>query len=193
MTVPLPPILRRVLALVLLLAVPGLIYLGAVMPVRAYYLGLVVEAASLEDALARYEKLGADRPVLAAQLRNAEDQEPDAALYLDGASDALAAARLQELLNAIVREHGGAIDSVRVMESMEEGPYRRVSVQLLIETRIEALRGILHGIETGKPYLFVKTIGIANVSGLRPDSPASEPADLDIRIEVYGYRKGMTS
>jgi hypothetical protein len=193
MTASLNRALRRAIALALLLAVPWLAYLGAVMPVRAYYQGLVAEAATLEDTLARYRALGEERAALALQLRGAEAQEPDSALYLEGASDALAAAQLQDLLNGIVRESDGSVDSVRVMESAEDGPYRRISVQLLIESRIDALRKILHGIETGKPYLFVKSIGIANISGVRPNSALTEPADLDVRLEIYGYRKGAAS
>lgn len=186
-------LLRRLLALALLLAVPALLYLGAVAPVRAYYNSLVAKAATLEDTLARYRKLGAERPQLAVALRSAEAREPDAALYLEGASDALAAARLQERLNTIVKDSGGSIDSVRVLESAPDGPYRRVSVELLIESRIEALRAILYRIETGKPSLFIKSVNITTITGIRLGRPLTEPADLDVRLEVYGFRKGVTS
>lgn len=185
--------LRRVLALALLLAVPGLIYLGVVAPVRAYHAGLEEEIATLEDTLARYRRLGADRATLAARLRGAEQEEPDAALYLDGASDALAAARLQDIVNGIVKESGGSVESVRVMESADDGNHRRVSVQLLIECRIDSLQKILYAVETGQPYLFIKKIGVANVSGIRSRNAATTPSDLDVQIEIYGYRNGVTS
>ncbi len=186
-------LLRRLLALALLLAVPAGLYLGGVAPVRAYYESLVAKAGTLEDTLARYRKLGAERPQLAVALRHAEAREPDTALYLEGASDALAAARLQERLNTIVKDSGGSIDSVRVLESAPDGPYRRVSVELLIESRIDALRTILYRIETGKPSLFIKSVNITTITGIRLGRPMTEPADLDVRLEVYGFRKGVTS
>ncbi|MGE5146251.1 MAG: type II secretion system protein GspM [Candidatus Eiseniibacteriota bacterium] len=188
------PAMRRVLsrtaAVGLLLAVPALLYGAVVLPVRAYVGGLETEIAGLEDALGRYQRIAGERTQLAALVRHAAQQQPDTGLYLEGSSDALAAAQLQDLLNQIVKSSGGAVDSVRVLQSAAEGPNRRVSVQLLIETRVTALRAMLYSIETGKPYLFVKSITVNSIAGVRPDSPVEDSSDLDVRLEVYGYRKG---
>jgi general secretion pathway protein M len=183
-------ILGRLAALGLLLAVPALIYAVAILPVQLHVGALHAEATSLEEALQRYQRIVGQRAELAAQMRQATADKPDAASYLEASSDALAAAQLQDLLKQIVLSSGGTLDSVRVLQSTVEGPYRRVSVQLLIETRIDGLRALLYGVETRIPYLFVKNISVNSISGVRPDSPASEPADLDVRLEVFGYRKG---
>jgi general secretion pathway protein M len=190
MTAAIPRLLPRLAALGLLLAVPAVVYLAAVMPVADHIAGLEGEVATLEESLERYQRIADQRVQLAAQVRGAADDEPDSGLYLDGSSDALAAAQLQELMKKIVGASGGTLDSVRVMESVAEGPYRRVSLQLLIETRIAGLRALLYGVEAGTPYLFIKSISVENVSGVRPDRPMLEPADLDVRLEVFGYRKG---
>jgi hypothetical protein len=63
-------------------------------------------------------------------------------------------------------------------------------VQLLIETRVAGLRALLYGVETGKPYLFVKSITVTNIAGVRPDSAMADSGDLDVRLEIFGYRKG---
>jgi general secretion pathway protein M len=180
----------RLAALGLLLAVPVVLYGAVVVPVRAYVAGLEAQVGSLEDTLQRYQRIAGERGRLAVLVRDAADEQPDAALYLEGSSDALAAAQLQELLNRLVKSSGGSVDSVRVVQSVAEGPYRRVSVQLLIETRIGGLRALLHGVETGKPYLFVKSLTVNSIGGVRPDSPVEDASDLDVRLEVYGYRKG---
>jgi general secretion pathway protein M len=182
--------LGRLAALGLLLAVPALVYGAVVLPIGAHIAGLEGEATSLEDTLHRYQRIAGERAQLAALVRKAEEEQPDTALYLDGSSDALAAAQLQERLKQIVKASGGTVDSVRVLESAPEGPYRRVSVQLLIETRVAGLRALLYGVETGKPYLFVKSITVTNIAGVRPDSAMADSGDLDVRLEIFGYRKG---
>jgi len=186
-------IFRRSLAVALLLAVPALFYAAVVAPLAAYRDGLNSEIAGLEDNLARYRTFAAERDRLAAELGEAEAAQPDAGLYLEAPSDALAAAGLQDLLNTIVEDNGGVLNSVRVLAGSQEGSYRRVAVEVLFESHTKSLRDILYAVETGKPFLFVQKLEVAHAMRFGAGSNADTATDLDVLLEVYAYRKGAAS
>ncbi|WP_340116982.1 type II secretion system protein GspM [Pelagibius sp. 7325] len=193
MTFDLTAALRRIGAVALLLAVPLLCYAAVVAPLASHRASLDEDLARLEDSLARYKAFAAERPRLAEALAAAEAAEPDTGLYLEGASDALAAARLQDLLNAIVERNGGRLDSVRVLPSASEAGYRRVAVEVFLEGRLEALRDILYSVETEKPFLFVRNLDIAVGGRFQTGAEAQAAQELEVRLEVYAYRNGDAS
>ena len=69
--------------------------------------------------------------------------------------------------------------------------FQRISLRTRMRGDIETLRAMLHGLETGKPYLFVDNLRIRVWTVGRRNGP--QVGDLDVYFDVYGYMPGTQS
>jgi general secretion pathway protein M len=184
MTRQLHPLLRRALALGLLLAAFYGAY-GLMHPVYAAYADDVAAIAQLEHALARYRSASQDLPALERQLLDIERQPTAQAGYLAGSDVDIAAATLQDHLKRLIRRAGGEIKSSLVLPNRMESARHRIGARTQIVASLAPLQRILHDIETMTPLLFVDALEVRVIS--RPRQPADEEPLLDIRFDVSGF------
>jgi general secretion pathway protein M len=182
------PWLSRAAALLLLVAVIGGAWIWAVEPIAAAYRQTEADLADSRDMLQRFERLGAARAALAAQLEAIEAQPTAAAYYLEGATDALAAAGLQARVTGLVESSGASLVSIQTLPSSEEQGLRRVAIRLQMASELAPLVRILHGLETGVPVLFLDSIELQsyNVPYGDQDELQVEP-QLTVGFDLYGY------
>jgi general secretion pathway protein M len=144
---------------------------------------------ALEDAtsrLERYSRIVGMRDALqkqALEVKALEAKRP----FLKSASPALAAAELQEQAQAIFSATGAKVNSIQVLPHKDEDLYRQVSVQVQLLAPLTAVKGMLHGLESAHPYLFLDNFSIRapNMQVNRPESP-NEP-DLIVQFDLTGY------
>ncbi len=144
---------------------------------------------ALEDAtsrLERYSKIVGMRDALQKQAVEVKALEAKRH-FLKSASPALAAAELQEQAQAIFGATGAKVNSIQVLTHKDEGLYRQVSVQVQLLAPLTAVKGMLHGLESAHPYLFLDNFSIRapNMQVNRPESP-NEP-DLIVQFDLTGY------
>jgi general secretion pathway protein M len=182
------PWLSRAAALLLLVAVLGGGWIWAVEPLAAAYRRTDADLADGRDMLQRFDRLGDARAALEAQLTAIEAQPTATAYYLEGATDALAAAALQDRVTKLVENSGASIVSIQTLPSSEEQGLRRVAIRLQMAAELAPLVRILHGLETGVPVLFLDSIELQsyNVPYGDPDEPQVEP-QLTVGFDLYGY------
>jgi general secretion pathway protein M len=183
--------LSRTLAIVLL----GVALLGGhrliVGPLLSAYQQGERDIEEATALLQRYRALAEQRPRLAERLTEQEERAASADGYLEGPSDALAAAQLQDRVKSVVEGAGGELRSTQILpaEALEgDLGFRRTAIRVQIAVTIEGLASALYELETGQPYLLIDDVTVRQerVRRRRRSEPESEPV-LDVNLELFGY------
>lgn len=187
----LPPWLSRATALALLFGLILLAYAVVVAPLVAGYRQSERAVAEAGELLAGYRSVAARRDQLEAQLEALADRQDDSGLYLAGATDALAAAALQDDVKGAIEAGGGNLRSIQILPAEDEEGFRRVGVRVQLTATVNDLLRILHGIEAGRPFLFVDALEINNRRARRRSRDEAETMDpvLLVRLDVAGYQQ----
>lgn len=144
------------------------------------------ELSSKQERIARYQRIAATRADVAKQLDAMRSKEPRKAFLRSGAT-ALSAAEAQEAVRSIIESNGGKLITMQAPSSREDGRYRQITVNVQLTANVQALRRILHTIETNTPALFVDNLMIrSQVSGQHRPAPGQEP-EMFVHFDVNGY------
>lgn len=140
------------------------------------------------EQLARYQQIALQRPDMEAKFSEIAARQAKSGVYLPGDTDALAAARLQEIVNSIVESNSAQVRSVQILPTMADGDFRRVGVRIQMTGSVGALARILHAFEAGETFLFVDNLDISNRMARRTQNSGdtSDP-ELLIRLDLQGY------
>ena len=183
-------LVSRMLALALLVAlVFGAVRLIA-LPVADAYQQAAQSIAQSQTLLQRYQALAAERPQLEERVAAQREATVTSAAYLEGESDALAGAALQDQVRTIIARAGGELNSTQILPVAPAGPdnsVRRASLKLQLTVDIEGLQQLLYELETAEPYLFVDDLIIRERRLRRLRDGAGEELMLDVSFEISGY------
>lgn len=186
----LPPAASRALALLLLLGGLALFYLVMVQPVLQDRAQIRQAIAERRAALARFDRVAAELPRREAQLAALRRRQAATAGFLQGSNDALLAAQIQSRVKALVEAAHGELKSTQVLPVQDEGRYRRIAVRAQMTLDLTGAQQVLYGIETNSPLLFLDNVDLhSHIEGRRRESGSPSPS-LDLRFDVYGYRRG---
>ena len=154
------PWIGRLAAVLLLIGVIEAAYVLVVEPILTGYREKAQAIEEVNDQLSDYQRLAAMRPGFADQLERLEAEEGSGTYYLNGGTDALAAAGLQDRVNTLVDSMGGNLRSIQPMSGVDEQGFRRITVRIQMTATIEALFETLYALKTGMPVLFVENLDI---------------------------------
>lgn len=185
------PRLSRLLALALLLLVIAVPYLAIVRPyIETLSEGreTLAEAVALRD---RYLSVAAAGAAVDGW-RQALSDESDGAAYLQGASEALVSADLQNRVKTVVQDNGGVLNSTQILDATSEDGFRRLAVRVRMSGGSEALYRVLHALETERPFLFVDNIDI-NARSMRAREGQPETIELMVSFDLFGYMRPASS
>lgn len=124
------PWISRLAALLLLALVIFGVYLFLVEPLVVGYDAIDREIDDAQEQLAHFERLATMRPAVAQQLQQVDSKKTAQGYYLSGGTDALAAAGLQDRINALVADNGGTLRSTQPMPGVEELGFRRITLKV---------------------------------------------------------------
>jgi general secretion pathway protein M len=179
----------RILALSLLCALIGLVYVALVIPLTNLYRSGEAALADRRLLVPKLEQLAAEVPSLRARLAALQNSGTGDEVALDGASDALASANLQSRLEQLAAANGVTIASTEAIAAEDRGPYRRIGLRVAVNGNYEAVVKLLAAIEEAKPPLIPANLqihGLFRAVAVRSNYP------LESRFEVYGLRVGGT-
>jgi general secretion pathway protein M len=173
----------------LVLLALGSAYFLVVAPVADLY---AERQASLEDrrmVLPRLLAAAAELPSLrarVAQLRAAANLRN---VTLEGASDAIASADLENRIDALAASAGATIGSTEALPAEARGAYRRIGLRLALSGPYETLIKLIARIDAATPPLILDNLQIHGVLR-RPGLPqeTGEAAALDAGFDVFGFR-----
>ena len=167
-------------AAVLLVAGP---IAGIVWYVNHYY---DVKLAEKQDRIERLQRIASTRPAVSRQL-DAMRAKETRKFFLRAGATALSAAEAQEAVRSIVESSGGKLITMQAPSSREEGRYRQITMVVQLTANVQALRRILHALESNMPYLFVDNVTIrSQVTGQHRSAPGQEP-EMFVSFDVNGY------
>lgn len=179
--------LSRAAAIALLLVLLGSVYFAVMRPVIATYRQNEAALMEAQEMLSRFEQMATSEGDLQRNLEEVGQRQASQGYYLTKATDALAAAELQDRVKTLVKESGGTIRSIQTLPGESEDEFRRVTLRLQMMTSIGALVEIVHALETSQPFLFLDNVDIQSRSVRQTDQQTTEPI-LTVSLDLYGYR-----
>ena len=180
------PWMSRATAIGVLLVLLLVGYSLLVAPLVAAYSQINGEIAQSNELLARYQRVAAQQSAHKALLDRVSATHTESGVYLPGETDALSAARLQEIVNARVESNGGQVRSVQILPPRDDGDFRRVGVRIQMTANVAAVARMLYAFEAGDMFLFVDNLEISNRQKRQRAGQATDP-DLLVRLDLTGY------
>ncbi len=189
----LSPVLSRIVALALALALVGAIYSLAVEPVLDAHQGNAETILRSRALVERYGRIAATREPLERRLAALRKRSKSTSGYLEAKSATLAAAQLQNRVKRIVTRNGGSIRSLQTLAAQNEGDLERVSIRIQMTARLDQLQKIFHAFETGPTYLFLDDVNLrvqrTRRARRRRKEPPVDERLLSIRLNLYGFAR----
>lgn len=176
----------QALAVGLLLLCLGLAWLAVAAPLLAWHAERAEALAGRGALAARMAQLAATLPELRAQAAAAESAGPAQAALLDGATDAVAGATLQQLTLDLAVQAGAAPSSTETLAAEQVGAYRRVGVRIALTAPWPVLVRLLRAVAEATPGLLVDDLQIRGSRLLV--RPADAP--LDALMTISAFRAG---
>ncbi len=174
----------RLLAVALSLAALGVVWLGVVQPLMDAY-DSRAEALAQRRALAgRMADVAGTLPALKREAAAAASVGPPPTATLEGATDAIAAAALQGLLESMTGAAGAHLTSAEALPAEQLGAYRRVSLRVSVDATWPTLIALLQAIERATPRMFVDELQLH----AQPTSEKTRELPLDITFTLLGFR-----
>jgi general secretion pathway protein M len=182
--------LSKALALTLLIMVILLGYQVILQPTLDLYRNNQAKISQSRDLLHRYRQLAAQRDSVAENLATMREDQDLLVGYINEASDALAAAEIQDSASKAITSSGGEMKSVQTTAAQsldEQQGTRQIGLKFQFSATIDGLASALYELETADPYLFVDSLKVTTPGSQHASRGAAVEPKLDVRIEVFGY------
>jgi general secretion pathway protein M len=186
---------QRWLALSLLGLVLFSVIFLVLLPLFSSWLDYREQKNDLLFRLQRQQAIVARRDSVAQNLESLNQQYQQQGYLSDSDTEALASAELQNIVKTAVTEAGGQLTSTQGLPGKAEEDFVRIAVKVRMSGSIEALRAVLHSLDTNMPLLLVDQLDISPVRGARNRStnkmdPSSQ---LNVSFEVISFMRAKTS
>jgi hypothetical protein len=136
--------------------------------------------------LARMEGLAASLPALRGQTAQLRQGGEHASFTIEGASDAVAAANLQGMLQDMATAVSASITSFETVPGQTVGSYRRIGLKLTLHETWPVLIALLRSIEEADTPMLVDDLEVHALPMLNPQNGQR----LQASLTVYGFRAG---
>ncbi len=195
----LPPFVSRALAVLLLVAVLGSIWVLVGIPTMGRFAEYRDTVATAEQHLARLRGIAAEKPVLEQQLASWQRSGSIRQALLKGNNPALAAAELQKKIKRIIQSNGANQRSAQILPPKDDEGLQLVAIRVNMTASIEALHKIAYELEAAKPYLILDNVDI-RARNTRPtqtkraaNQNVEKARELTVRFDVKGFMRGTAS
>lgn len=177
----------RILAAALLLTVLAAAWAGIVAPATAWYAERADSLDQQSTLARRMAQIAAGLPDLRRRVDSPAAAAPTG--LLEGASDAVAGAGLQQHLQQIATTAGATLNSTEVIPGEQVGAYRRIAVRLSLSATWPVIVQLVDAIVAGTPRLLIDDLQIQSARiGAGPGDPP-----LNVGMLVFGFRPGQAS
>jgi general secretion pathway protein M len=181
------PWISRLAALLLLIVAIVAAYSFILDPIIVGYGETDRQIEEVRDQLARYQRLAAERPALEQQIQQTENERTSDGYYLSGGTDAVAAAGLQDRVNALVGAKGGLLRSIQPMPGVDVQGFRRITLRVQMTATIEVLFETLYALESGTPMLFIENLDIQSRAIRRRSDETGVEAAPEAPVLAVGF------
>lgn len=176
----------RILAVLITLLAVLLVWRAIASPLVGWYDARDDSLARQEALAARMEMLVQRLPSLRAQAQAmAASGQAGGGALIEGNSDAVASAAIQEKVSAMAAALGLSLSSTETLQGTRQGAYRRVGVRVSLDAVFPVVVHLLQSIETAQPSLLVDDL---QMHGTRLIGQ-SDTAPLNVAFTVLGFRR----
>ena len=185
-----PPV-RRAVAVALLVAIVAVIYLALVQPLIDTYAADDAAIAQRHDVLLRYQRAAQELPVRQTELAALKQGQAKANGFLEGSSDTLIAAQIQNRVKTLANAAKTELKSSQVLPAETDGKLKRIAIRGQLSTTTAGLLAIFHDLEAQSPSLFLDnvTLQVRPLTLRDRDNPGNGDT-IDAQFDVYGYSHG---
>jgi general secretion pathway protein M len=176
------------LALGLTLLALALLWVSVAMPLIEWHSDRAEALAQRAALLQRMEFLVAMRAGLQQQAATATASGVGEATLLEGESDSMASASMQEILQALFLQAGIQLNSVETLPGDAVAAYRRIRLRVTFNASWPVLMTLLKDIEFATPALLVDELQVE--PALHRISTA--PGTFDVTCAIFGFRSDRT-
>ncbi len=179
------PIGRRgqALALGLTLLVAAVLWLGVIGPALDWY-GARADYLAQQQTLAdRMAAIVASAPALRAQLAQANTSSPAPQAVLEGATDAIAGATLQQAVQDLAVKAGATVTSAEILPAEPVGAYRRISLHVTATGGWPVVVALLNSIAQAIPRMLVDDLSLRQSLAL--GSTDSHPFEASFTVIAF--------
>lgn len=185
----LSPWLSRLLAVTLLLLVLAGLWTLVVQPLHARFAAYDATIEQSAALVARYERLALSHDAVVDEMTALQESLSEEARFLTGQTEELAAVQVQQMVKGLAGSSGATLQSVSIQEPEAIEGFQKVALQVKVTSDIEGLQGLLHGIESSEPYLFVEDLSVRG-GRIRLSGGAVQGADqLQVNFDVFGFHR----
>lgn len=181
----------RLLALAILAGILILAGLVIVWPFWQSFAEREVALAQAYRTIGRFEAAIARRHQVQARVVALKAGGLGASGLYEGASAALAGARLQNDIRMIVEANGGELRSMSTRPPFAADGYEKLTLVCDFTLPVGKLKSLSYALETHQPYLFIEAVTIRMPEGWQPQDGGTAPIPrLELQATVGGYRTG---
>ena len=165
-------------------------WLGGAAPALDWYADRGEHLAEQRALAARMEQVGADAPALQRQLAQIGNAPP-ARTVLEGATDAIAGATLQEAVQDMAAHAGATVSSAEALPAEAVGGYRRISLHVSVSAPWPVMVALLQAVAQATPRMLVDDLTLRQGQFLgRVDSHPMEAGFTVIAFHEAGAQPG---
>ena len=183
----------QVVALGLVAAVFGLLWVALVSPLLGWYAARAEHLAERRAVLTHMAGVAASLPSLRQAAGAAGAGRPLPATLLAGASDAMAGAALQGMVQDMAATAGANLASTEVLPGQQEGAFRRIGLRVTLSGNWAVLVAMLRAVEGSGFRLLVDDLQLHATARERSGGPQAAPASIEASFVVLGFRPGRES
>ncbi|MBB2205320.1 type II secretion system protein GspM [Gluconacetobacter takamatsuzukensis] len=170
----------QALALAMLVVALGLAWLLVLGPVWTRYADRAQGLELQRATLARMQRLATSLPALR---QAATTSAPGPSQLIDGTTDAVASANLQDMLQKIATETGSEITSVENAAPTPAGRYRRIGLHVVATAPFPILVRLLTRLEQATPAIVIDGLH------LRASEDTNGTSAMDADMLIHAFRR----
>ncbi|HEX4193777.1 MAG TPA: type II secretion system protein GspM [Stellaceae bacterium] len=191
MNQPLSPPFQRALAIAILVAIVAVLYYAVAQPLIDTYADDRATIAQRQDALLRYQRAAQELPQRQRALTTLQQQQTKTDGFLEGTSDTLIAAQIQNRVKTSANTARAELKSSQVLPAEADGKLKRIAVRNQISADTAGLLAIFHDLEAQSPALFLDNVTLqVRPIALRDRNNPGNGDTIDMQFDVYGYAHG---
>lgn len=176
----------RLLAVGLAVLLITVLWAGIMAPLLAFYEDRSERLREREAVAEHMESLAKMLPALRESAQSAAKQGPSPLFTLEGGSDAVAAADLQNMVQDMALSAGATLASVEIVPADTVGQYRRIGLKLSFSAPWPVLLALLQSVDRASLPILVDDLSIH----AQPAVPGSGQQILDAGFTIYAFRSG---
>jgi general secretion pathway protein M len=175
----------RAVAVALLLVVALALWLGVASPIVALYQGRADDLVQRRALAAKMTEVAASLPSLQSEAAAQQTSAQPPSLMLGGATDALAAAQLQENLEKAATASGVVLMSAESVPVQPVGSVRRIGLKIQVSGKYSAFVDFMVHVDGALPPLLVDELQMQGTFAEDESDGATVTS-----LTVYGFRGG---